>query len=198
MPPLNEGSILYMPTDASRDLGGRGRGADADAGRVLKSFPEVERVFGKAGRADTIDRPRPLSMMETTVVLRPWDECGEAALVLRPGAGVGPGLPEAVVARQDLVDELVDEMDRALRIPGVTNAWTMPIKARVDMLSTGVRTPIGIKVLGTDLAEIERVGREIEALLRDVPGPAACSPSASPAATSSTSCRGATSSPGTA
>jgi Cu(I)/Ag(I) efflux system membrane protein CusA/SilA len=148
MPPLNEGTILYMPTtlpglsvgEASRLL----QAQDA----VLRSFPEVERVFGKAGRAETSTDPAPFSMMETTVVLKPPSQW-------RPGL---------------TWDQLVAEMDRALQIPGTTNAWTMPIKARIDMLTTGVRTPVGIKVYGADLKQIEAIGERLENVLRAVPG----------------------------
>ncbi len=171
MPPLHEGSILYMPTtlpglsvaEAARLLQAQDE--------VLASFPEVATVFGKAGRADTATDPAPLSMIETTVILRPEDHwrprerfySSWAPEWLKPL--FRPFWPDRIT-----FEELVDEMDRALRIPGVTNAWTMPIKARIDMLTTGVRTPIGIKILGADLDTIERVGTEIEQALRDVPG----------------------------
>jgi len=172
MPPLNEGTLLYMPTtlpglsvtEASRIL----RVQDG----ILKSFPEVERVFGKAGRAETSTDPAPFSMMETTVLLKPRDQWRHkerwysswspewlSSLVFRPA------WPDRMSW-----DELVAEMDAKLRIPGTTNAWTMPIKARIDMLTTGVRTPVGIKVYGADLSEIEAVGRQLEAALQNVPG----------------------------
>jgi Cu(I)/Ag(I) efflux system membrane protein CusA/SilA len=139
--------------------------------RMLLTFPEVERVFGKAGRADTSTDPAPLSMMETTVILKPSQEWRPKQRwysswmpeLLKPV--VRPIWPDRISW-----EELVAEMDAALRIPGVTNAWTMPIKARIDMLTTGVRTPVGIKVLGSDLREIERIGAEIEAAIREVPG----------------------------
>ena len=167
---------------------------------MLKSFPEVERVFGKAGRAETSTDPAPFSMMETTVILKPESEwrpkqrwySGWAPDFLKPV--LRPIWPDHISW-----DELVDEMDRALRIPGVTNAWTMPIKARIDMLTTGVRTPVGIKVFGADLTEIERIGERARGdPARRSRAPAASSPSGSPAATSSTSRRAATSSPATA
>jgi Cu(I)/Ag(I) efflux system membrane protein CusA/SilA len=171
MPPLNEGSILYMPTtlpgisatEAERLL----RAQD----RVLRAFPEVERVFGKAGRAETATDPAPLSMIETTILLKPeraWRSRARWYSSWCPGFLAGllrPFWPDRISW-----DELVDEMDRALATPGVTNAWTMPIKARTDMLSTGVRTPLGIKVMGQDLAELERTGRAIEAALRGIRG----------------------------
>jgi Cu(I)/Ag(I) efflux system membrane protein CusA/SilA len=172
MPPLNEGTILYMPStlpgisvsEASRLL--------TLQDRILRSFPEVVSVHGKAGRADTSTDPAPFSMMETVVQLKPDTEW-------RPkprwySSWAPEWLKDAVLSRiwWDHVswDELVAEMDQALRLPGQTNAWTMPIKARIDMLTTGVRTPVGIKVYGADLATIERVGSEIESALRAVPG----------------------------
>ena len=172
MPPLNEGTILYMPTtlpgisvtEASRLL--------QVQDRILKAFPEVVSVHGKAGRAETSTDPAPFSMMETVVQLKPESEWRPKD---RWYSGWAPEwLKDAVLRRiwSDRIgwDELVAEMDQALRIPGQTNAWTMPIKARIDMLTTGVRTPVGIKVYGADLAEIERLGTEVEAALRDVPG----------------------------
>ena len=171
MPPLYEGSILYMPTtlpgisvtEASRLL--------QIQDRVLKSFPEVERVFGKAGRAETATDPAPFSMMETTVILRPESEWRKKD---RWYSSWAPrwlaGALRHVWSDHISHEELVDEMDRELKIPGTTNAWTMPIKARIDMLSTGIRTPVGIKVFGSDLKEIERVGAEVEAAVKAVPG----------------------------
>ncbi len=148
MPPLYEGSLLYMPTG----LPGM---SIAEAGRVLQlqdkivmQFPEVKSVFGKAGRARTPTDPAPLTMMENTIVLKPESEW-------RPGM-----TPE----------KLINEMDAALKIPGISNSWTMPIKGRIDMLTTGIRTPVGIKILGPDLKVIEKIGEEIERALKDVPG----------------------------
>src|ERR1700732_2222193 len=116
--------------------------------RIIKGFPEVASVFGKAGRAATATDPAPVEMFETIINLKPEDQW-------RPGV---------------TVDTLIGEMDKALQFPGISNAWTMPIKARIDMLSTGIRTPIGVKVYGPDLAGIDRLSREIEADLRQVPG----------------------------
>jgi len=148
MPPLNEGMIFYMPTtlpgisvtQASRLL--------QIQDRILKSFPEVERVFGKSGRAETPTDPAPFSMMETTVTLKPESEWRKGMTW----------------------DKLVEEMDRALRIPGVANAWTMPIKNRIDMLSTGIRTPVGVKIFGPDLKKIEEIGKQVEAVLQPIAG----------------------------
>jgi len=172
MPPLNEGSILYMPTtlpglsvtEASRLL--------QVQDRILKSFPEVERVFGKAGRAETSTDPAPFSMMETTVILKPPSEWRPQP---RWYSSWSPEWLSNLLWRRiwpDRLswDELIAEMDEALRIPGTTNAWTMPIKARIDMLTTGVRTPIGIKVYGADLKEIESIGVRLEAILKGLPG----------------------------
>ena len=171
MPPLYEGSILYMPTtlpglpatEAARLL--------KTQDQILRRFPEVQTVFGKAGRAETATDPAPLSMMETTVVLKPESQWRKkprwfsswAPQPLR--AFLGDIWPEHISH-----EDLVAEMDQALRIPGTSNAWTMPIKARIDMLSTGVRTPIGIKVIGSDASEIERIGIQVESILRTVPG----------------------------
>ncbi|TIX29409.1 MAG: efflux RND transporter permease subunit, partial [Mesorhizobium sp.] len=116
--------------------------------RIIKSFPEVESVYGKAGRAQTATDPAPTEMFETIINLKPKSEW-------RPGI---------------TSESLKTEMDAALRFPGVSNAWTMPIRARIDMLSTGIRTPVGVKVYGTDLGEMENVARQIEAVLRAVPG----------------------------
>jgi Cu(I)/Ag(I) efflux system membrane protein CusA/SilA len=172
MPPLNEGTILYMPTtlpgisvtEAARLLGVQDR--------ILKAFPEVVSVHGKAGRAETSTDPAPFSMMETVVQLKPDAEWRPKP---RWYSGRAPEWLQAAVFRRiwpDRIswDDLVAEMDRALQLPGQTNAWTMPIKARIDMLTTGVRTPVGVKIFGADLAEIERLGGEVEAALRDVPG----------------------------
>lgn len=171
MPPLSEGTILYMPTTLPGISVTQASELLQTQDRVLKSFPEVERVFGKAGRADTSTDPAPFSMMETTVVLKPETEWRPKARWysswlpewMKPA--VRPFWPDRIS-----YDELIDEMDQALRIPGVTNAWTMPIKGRIDMLSTGVRTPIGIKVFGSDLAEIERTGERLEGILHGIPG----------------------------
>jgi len=148
MPTLNEGSLFYMPaslpgmsvTEAGRLL--------QTTDRIIKTFPEVESVYGKAGRAATATDPAPMEMFETVINLKPEKEW-------RPGM---------------TVDKLVAEMDAALKFPGVANSWTMPIKARIDMLSTGIRTPVGVKVFGKDLGEIEKLARQIEQAVKTVPG----------------------------
>ena len=148
MPTLNEGTLLYMPATLPGLSITKAMELVQKQNEIIKTFPEVESVFGKAGRAATATDPAPLEMFETVINLKPEDEWRE---------GMTP-------------DRLVAEMDRALQFPGISNAWTMPIKARTDMLSTGIRTPIGIKVFGPDLEGLERLAREIEAVVRTVPG----------------------------
>ncbi len=148
MPPLGEGTILYMPTTLPGISVARAHEILRIQDGILKSFPEVERVWGKAGRANTATDPAGLDMFETTITLKP-----ESAW--RPGM---------------TYDRLVAAMDSAVRLPGVTNAWTMPIKARIDMLATGIRTPVGIKIFGPDLAQLERIGKEVERAVQMVPG----------------------------
>src|SRR3989339_87383 len=170
MPPLNEGSILYMPTTLPGISVTEARKLLQTQDKILKSIPEVESVFGKAGRAETATDPAPFSMMETTVVLKPESEW-------RKNKRWYSGLPEPMqklfrpIWRDRITwEEIINEMDSKMKFPGVTNAWTMPIKARIDMLTTGVRTPIGIKIFGADLQEIEKLGTNIEMLLKDVQG----------------------------
>src|SRR5438132_1519896 len=148
MPTLNEGTLMYMPVSVPGMSVTKAAELLQSTDRIIKSFPEVASVFGKAGRAATATDPAPVEMFETIINLRPEDQW-------RPGV---------------TVDTLTAEMDKALQFPGISNAWTMPIKARIDMLSTGIRTPIGVKVYGPDLAGIDRLSREIEADLRQVPG----------------------------
>jgi Cu(I)/Ag(I) efflux system membrane protein CusA/SilA len=171
MPPLNEGVLLYMPITLPGISVGEAARLLEQQDRILKSFPEVVRVHGKAGRAETSTDPAPLSMMETVVELKPPDQWRAkprwySSWAPQPVAWV---LRHVWPARMSW-DELVAEMDAATRIPGTTNAWTMPIKNRIDMLSTGIRTPIGIKVYGADLKEIERIGEQLEKLLPPVRG----------------------------
>lgn len=150
MPALNEGTMMYMPTTLPGLSVTKAAELMQMQDRIIRSFPEVETVFGKAGRALTATDPAPTEMFETIIQLRPRDEW-------RPGV---------------TMDSLRAEMDAALQFPGVSNAWTQPIRARIDMLATGIRTPVGVKVFGTDLTEMERVAREVEAVLRAVPGTA--------------------------
>jgi Cu(I)/Ag(I) efflux system membrane protein CusA/SilA len=148
MPPLWEGDLLYMPSTFPGISITKAKELLQQTDKILRTFPEVRSVFGKAGRAETATDPAPLSMVETTIVL-------EDPSRWRPGV---------------TKDELIEEMDRALQFPGVTNAWTMPIKTRTDMLSTGIKTPVGIKIGGPDLPELERLGREVEAVVKELPG----------------------------
>jgi copper/silver efflux system protein len=171
MPPLNEGTILYMPTTLPGLSVAEAQDLLVRQDKLLKSFPEVERVFGKAGRADTSTDPAPFSMMETTVVLK---DPSRWSAKERWYSGWAPDFLKAVFRPvwPDRIswDELIAKMDSVVRFPGVTNAWTMPIKARIDMLTTGVRTPVGIKVYGSDLAEIQRIGEHLEHVMKDIPG----------------------------
>ncbi len=172
MPPLNEGSILYMPTALPGMSVTEAQRVLQLQDKMLSKFPEVERVFGKAGRAETPTDPAPFSMVETTITLKPEKEWR------RIPRHYPAWLPESVREllmfispnRRVTYQELIDEMDSIVRISGIPNIWTMPIKNRIDMLSTGIRTPIGIKVLGKDLKEIQRIGEEIENILREIPG----------------------------
>jgi len=175
MPPLDEGDLLYMPTTFPGISIEEAKRALQYQDRVLRSFPEVVSVFGKAGRAETATDPAPLTMIETTVRLRPreewrlverrrWYSAWAPAWLARPLRAVWPE------RRRIGWDELVAEMNRQMAFPGWTNAFTMPIKARVDMLTTGVRTPVGVKVLGTDIAAIEEVGVALERVIAPVAG----------------------------
>mgnify|MGYP001141761253 CR=1 FL=1 len=148
MPNLNEGTLLYMPTTLPGLSITKAAELLQTQDRIIKSFPEVASVYGKAGRAQTATDPAPTEMSETIINLKPKDNW-------RPGV---------------TIDGLIAEMDKALQFPGVSNAWTMPIKARIDMLSTGIRTPVGIKVIGKDLNEMEGVARQIETVIKSVPG----------------------------
>ena len=172
MPPLNEGTIFYMPTTLPGISITQAARLLQMQDRILKSFPEVELVFGKAGRAESSTDPAPFSMGETTVVLKPESEWRRVQVdrsgwprLFRPIAGLLLGKSRPITW-----EELVAEMDKALRLPGVANAWTMPIKNRIDMLSTGIRTPVGIKIFGPDLSKIEEIGKHIEMVLQPVPG----------------------------
>ncbi len=170
MPPLNEGTILYMPTTLPGISVTETQQLLQTMDRVIKTVPEVERVFGKAGRAETSTDPAPFSMMETTIVLKPESQWRK---VQRWYSWMPLGLqaPFRPIWRDRITwEDIINDLDQKMKFPGVTNAWTMPIKARIDMLSTGVRTPIGIKVYGADLKEIEKIGMRVETILKDVKG----------------------------
>ncbi len=148
MPNLNEGTLLYMPTTLPGISVTQAGELLQTQNKIIKSFPEVESVWGKAGRATTATDPAPMEMFETVINLKPESEWREGLTI----------------------DGLIAQMDQALQFPGLSNAWTMPIKARIDMLSTGIRTPVGVKVMGRDLGEMEQLARQIEAAIRTVPG----------------------------
>lgn len=148
MPPLYEGDLLYMPTTLPGMSITKAREVLQQTDKIIRQFPEVHHVFGKVGRAETATDPAGLDMIETTIMLKPENEW-----------------PSGMT-----VDKLIDELDRAIQFPGVTNAWTMPIKTRTDMLSTGIKTPVGIKISGPDLQVLEQIGKEVEAVVRTVPG----------------------------
>ena len=148
MPPLWEGDLLYMPTTLPGISATKARELLQQTDKIIKTFPEVHHVLGKIGRAETATDPAPLSMIETTIMLKPEKEW-------RPGM---------------TVEKLTEELDNAIQFPGLTNAWTMPIKTRIDMLSTGIKTPVGIKLAGPDLKVLEELGKEVERVMRTVPG----------------------------
>jgi len=148
MPPLNEGDLLYMPTTLPGISITKAKELLQQTDRIIATFPEVQQVFGKIGRAETATDPAPLSMIETTIMLKPESEWREGMTI----------------------EKLIDELDKAIQFPGLTNAWTMPIKTRIDMLSTGIKTPVGIKLMGEDLQVLSDLGEEIEAVMRQVPG----------------------------
>jgi Cu(I)/Ag(I) efflux system membrane protein CusA/SilA len=148
MPPLWEGDLLYMPTTFPGISITKAKEILQQTDKLIAEFPEVESVLGKIGRADTATDPAPLTMIETTIQLRPEEEWRE-------------GMTK---------EKLIDELNQAVRLPGVTNAWIPPIKTRIDMLSTGIKTPVGIKIGGPDLEVLERLGKEIEAVVRPLPG----------------------------
>ncbi len=148
MPPLNEGDLLYMPTTDPGVSIAKARELLQQTNKIIKTFPEVDHAFGKAGRAETATDPAPLSMIETTITLKPESEWREGMTM----------------------DRLVRELDAAIDFPGLTNAWTMPIKTRIDMLSTGIKTPVGVKLMGPDLNILSDLGQRVAALLQTVPG----------------------------
>lgn len=170
MPPLNEGTILYMPTTLPGISVTEAGKLLQTMDKILKEAPEVESVFGKAGRADTSTDPAPFSMIETTVVLKPESQWRKVHRWYSWMPGVLHGLFRPIWPDRITWDNLIDELDQKLQFPGVTNAWTMPIKARTDMLSTGVRTPVGIKINGADLKEIEKIGVNLEMIMKDIKG----------------------------
>ena len=177
MPPLYEGDLLYMPTTMPGVSITKAKEILQQTDTIIKSFPEVDRVFGKIGRAETATDPAPLSMLETTIMLKPEDEWRRvstkrfysdwpewAAFAQKALRKIFP--EEKTISHEKLIEEL----NSAISFPGLTNAWTMPIKTRIDMLSTGIKTPVGIKIMGEDLPTLSKLGEEIEALVGTIPG----------------------------
>ena len=171
MPPLDEGALFYMPTTMPGISIEEARKLLQTTDRIMVSFPEVDRVLGKAGRADTSTDPAPLSMLETVIILKPKEDWRKVDTWYSWWAPEFLGkIFRRITPDHISREELVGELDRALKIPGLTNAWTMPMKARIDMLTTGIRTPVGLKVSGDDPQMIEAIGIRIEALLPRVTG----------------------------
>jgi Cu(I)/Ag(I) efflux system membrane protein CusA/SilA len=162
MPPLYEGDLLYMPTTFPGLSTTKARQVLQQTDQILRSFPEVHHVFGKVGRAETATDPAPMDMIETTIMLKDEKEWPKVDIKNQDG--------KTIAHRKRTVDELTDAMNAAIQFPGLNNAWTMPIKTRIDMLATGIKTPVGIKIAGPDLAELERIAAEIETVVRQVPG----------------------------
>ena len=171
MPPLDEGSLLYMPSTLPGISVTQAQQLMQVQDRIIKRFPEVSTVLGKAGRAETSTDPAPFSMMETVIVLKPETEWRKVDTWYSSWAPKwAKGIFRRFTPDHISTEQLVEEMNQALKIPGTSNAWTMPIKARVDMLTTGIRTPVGIKIYGADIKKIEDLGTQIEALLPKVQG----------------------------
>jgi Cu(I)/Ag(I) efflux system membrane protein CusA/SilA len=164
MPPLYEGDLLYMPTTFPGISTTKARELLQQTDQIIKSFPEVQRVFGKVGRAETATDPAPMDMIETTIMLKDEKDW--------PAADIKDERGKVVAHRKRSVDELTEAMNAAIQFPGLSNAWTMPIKTRIDMLATGIKTPVGIKVAGPDLVELERIASQVESIVRQVPGTA--------------------------
>ncbi|MDR3378084.1 MAG: efflux RND transporter permease subunit, partial [Verrucomicrobiae bacterium] len=162
MPPLYEGDLLYMPTTFPGISPTKAREVLQVTDGIIKSFPEVAEVFGKAGRAETATDPAPMDMIETTIRLKPETEW--------PAVDIKNDDGKVIAHRHRTPDELAEALNDAVQIPGLNNAWTMPIRTRIDMLSTGIKTPVGIKIAGPDLATLERIGTQVEAVIRKVPG----------------------------
>ncbi|HJY54352.1 MAG TPA: efflux RND transporter permease subunit [Candidatus Udaeobacter sp.] len=162
MPPLYEGDLLYMPTTFPGISTTKAREILQQTDQIIKSFPEVHHVFGKIGRAETATDPAPMDMVETTIMLK--DEKDWPKVDIKDQNG------KTIAHRRRTVDELTEAMNAAIQFPGLNNAWTMPIKTRIDMLATGIKTPVGIKVAGPNLAELERIASQIETVVRQVPG----------------------------
>ncbi|HJM86364.1 MAG TPA: CusA/CzcA family heavy metal efflux RND transporter, partial [Candidatus Marinimicrobia bacterium] len=176
MPPLNEGDLLYMPTTDPGISITKARELLQQTDKIIRTFPEVERVFGKIGRAETATDPAPLSMIETTITLKQQDDWPRRKIVSRWYSGWKPhwlATPFRWVwpeHRAVTMDELVAELNATIQFPGLTNAWTMPIKTRIDMLSTGIKTPVGIKLMGADLDTLNTLGARVQVIVQKLPG----------------------------
>jgi copper/silver efflux system protein len=162
MPPLYEGDLLYMPTTFPGISPTKAREVLQQTDQLIRAFPEVHQVFGKMGRAETATDPAPMDMIETTIMLN--SENAWPAVDIKDTAG------KVIAHRRRTLDELISALNAAVQLPGLTNAWTMPIKTRIDMLATGIKTPVGIKVAGPNLAELERIAGQLEAIIHRVPG----------------------------
>src|SRR5262245_42028640 len=171
MPPLDEGSLLYMPSTMPGISIGQAQSLLQVTDQIIKQFPEVERVFGKAVRAETPTDPAPLSMLKTVITLRPQREWPRVPTWYSSWAPewLRPALRH-ITPDHISQTELIAQIDAALKVPGLSNAWTMPVKGRIDMLTTGVRTPVGLKISGSDVAQIEAIGARVESMLSSVAG----------------------------
>ena len=177
MPPLYEGDLLYMPTTLPGLSVTKAKEVLQQTDRIIRQFPEVHHVFGKIGRAETATDPAPMMMIETTIMLKPEEQWRKV-----PTPRFYSGWPQwsdplkaplrwmLPEEKRISVEQLIDELNASIQFPGLTNAWTMPIKTRIDMLSTGIKTPVGIKIMGPDLEVLSRLGEEVEALVRPLPG----------------------------
>ena len=179
MPPLNEGDLLYMPTTDPGISIAKAKALLQQTDKIIKSFPEVETVFGKVGRAETATDPAPLSMIETTITLKDQEDWPDRVFEKRWFSEMDP--PQWLRSTLNVVwpehrkvslDELTKELNSAIQFPGLTNSWTMPIRTRIDMLSTGIKTPVGIKVMGTDLDTLNALTAEVQTIVQKLPGTA--------------------------
>jgi Cu(I)/Ag(I) efflux system membrane protein CusA/SilA len=173
MPPLDEGSLLYMPSTLPGISVNEAQKLMQTQDRIIKGFPEVQSVMGKAGRAETSTDPAPFSMMETVIILKPQEQWRKVDTWYSSWTRAPEwlkGVFRHIAPDHISTEQLVEQMNEALKLPGVSNAWTMPIKARIDMLTTGVRTPVGIKIYGSDIRQIERLGTDIEGMLPSIRG----------------------------
>lgn len=161
MPPLYEGDLLYMPTTLPGISITKAKELLQQTDKIIASFPEVKTTYGKIGRAETATDPAPLTMIETTIQLKPHEEWPEVDIPDDAG--------NIVAHRRRTPNDLIDALNREIKFPGLTNAWTMPIKTRIDMLSTGIKTPVGIKISGPDLSILEQIGEQVEGVIREVP-----------------------------